>query len=159
MTFAEAMELVAQAFEAIGAVVLLAGLFLAVGLAVRSLRRFAEWHEAYTVLRRSFGGVILLGLEILVAADLVRTVAVEPTLENVVILGAIVLIRTVLSFSLEIEIEGVAPWRRAAMSGAGHIARAVESSGGRSDPALTTPAPCNPGSPEGHRHGLPQEQA
>ena len=132
MTFAGVMEHVAQAFEAIGAFVLLVGLFLAVGLAVRAFRRFGDWPEAYKVLRRSFGGVILLGLEILVAADLVRTVAVEPTVENVVILGAIVLIRTVLSFSLEIEIEGVAPWRRAAMSGAGHIARAVERSGGRS---------------------------
>jgi uncharacterized membrane protein len=132
MTFAEAMEHVAQIFEAIGAVVLLAGLALALGLAVRSLRRSADWQKAYTVLRRSFGGVILLGLEILVAADLVRTVAVEPTVENVLILGAIVLIRTVLSFSLEVEIEGVAPWRRATMSGAGHIARAVERSGGRS---------------------------
>jgi hypothetical protein len=70
-----------------------------------------------------------LGLEILVAADLVRTVAVEPTMENVVILGLIVLIRTVLSFSLEIEIEGVAPWRRAGMTGAGHIARAAENAG------------------------------
>ena len=128
------MERVAQAFEAIGAGVLLAGLFLAVGLAFRSMRRSADWEEAYKVLRRSFGGVILLGLEILVAADLVRTVAVEPTAENVLILGAIVLIRTVLSFSLEVEIEGVAPWRRAAMSGAGHIARAVERSGRRSDP-------------------------
>ena len=64
------------------------------------------------MLRDAFGNVILLGLEILVAADLVRTVAVAPTIENVVILGVIVLIRTVLSFSLEIEIEGVAPWRR-----------------------------------------------
>src|SRR5687767_15555439 len=134
MTFSEVMERVTQAFEAIGAFVLLVGLFLAVGLAVRAFRRFGDWPEAYQVLRRSFGGVILLGLEILVAADLVRTVAVEPTVENVLILGAIVLIRTVLSFSLEIEIEGVAPWRRAAMSGVGHIARAVESSGGRSDP-------------------------
>ena len=132
MTFTEVMERVAQAFEAIGAFVLLVGLFLAVGLAVRAFRQFGDWPEAYRVLRRSFGGVILLGLEILVAADLVRTVAVEPTMENVLILGAIVLIRTVLSFSLEIEIEGVAPWRRAAKSGAGHNARAVERSGGRS---------------------------
>jgi uncharacterized membrane protein len=149
MTIAEALEHVAQAFEAIGAVVLLAGLFLAVGLAVRAQRRFADWQKAYKVLRRSFGGVILLGLEILVAADLLRTIAVEPTVENVVILGAIVLIRTVLSFSLEIEIEGVAPWRRAAMSGAGHIARAVESSGGRSDPAHRPHrSRALPGSPE-----------
>jgi uncharacterized membrane protein len=135
MTFAAAMERVAQAFEAIGAIVLLGGLCLAVGLAVRVVRRAGDWQEAYRVLRRSFGGVILLGLEILVAADLVRTVAVDSTLENVLILGAIVLIRTVLSFSLEIEIEGVAPWRRLAVSGAGHIVEAVERSGGASRPA------------------------
>ena len=72
------------------------------------------------MLRNSFGNVILLGLEILVAADLVRTVAVAPTVENVVILGVIVLIRTLLSFSLEIEIEGVAPWRRALTTGTRH---------------------------------------
>jgi uncharacterized membrane protein len=134
MTFAEAMGRVAQAFEAIGAFVLLTGLFLAMGLAVRTLRRSRDGRQAYTILRQSFGGVILLGLEILVAADLVRTVAVEPTLDNVVILGVIVLIRTMLSFSLEVEIEGVAPWRRASMSGAAHIARAVQTAGRPADP-------------------------
>ncbi len=136
MTFTEAMEIVAQLFEAIGALVLLAGLLLALGLASRVLRRSHDGQEAYRVLRRSFGGVILLGLEILVAADLVRTVAVEPTWDNVVILGVIVLIRTVLSFSLTIEIEGVAPWRRAATSGAAHIRRAVETADGRIDPGV-----------------------
>jgi uncharacterized membrane protein len=134
MTFSEGMERVAQGFEAMGAAVLLGGLFLAVGLAVRVLRRAGDWQEAYKVLRRSFGGVILLGLEILVAADLVRTVAVESTLDNVLILGAIVLIRTVLSFSLEVEIEGVAPWRRAALTGAGRIAQEVRSAGDAADP-------------------------
>ena len=136
MTFTEAMEIVAQVFEAIGALVLLAGLLLALGLAARVLRRSGNGQEAYRVLRRSFGGVILLGLEILVAADLVRTVAVEPTWDNVVILGVIVLIRTVLSFSLTIEIEGVAPWRRAATSGAAHLRRAVETADGRVDPRV-----------------------
>ncbi len=53
-----------------------------------------------------------MGLEILVAADLIRTVAVDPTMENVLVLGLIVLIRTFLSFSLEIEIEGIVPWKR-----------------------------------------------
>jgi uncharacterized membrane protein len=134
VTFAGAMERVAQAFEVIGAIVLLLGLFVSVGLAVRSLHRSQSRKQAYTVLRQSFGGVILLGLEILVAADLVRTVSVEPTLDNVVILGVIVLIRTILSFSLEIEIEGVVPWRRAGMSGAGRIARAAERAGGPVDP-------------------------
>jgi uncharacterized membrane protein len=140
MTFAGVMEHVAQAFEAIGAFVLLVGLFLAVGLAVRAFRRFGDWPEAYQVLRRSFGGVILLGLEILVAADLVRTVAVRPTLENVVILGLIVLIRTVLSFSLEIEIQGVAPWRRAATSGGVHVARAVQNARRPADAGPVSPS-------------------
>jgi uncharacterized membrane protein len=128
------MERMAQTFEVIGAIVLLFGLFVSVGLAVRSLRRSQNGKQAYAVLRQSFGGVILLGLEILVAADLVRTVSVEPTLDNVAILGAIVLIRTILSFSLEVEIEGVVPWRRAGMSGAGRIARAAERAGGPADP-------------------------
>jgi hypothetical protein len=60
---------------------------------------------------------VLLGLEILVAADLIRTVAVAPTLDNVLVLGMIVLIRTFLSFLLEIEIDGILPWRRATGSG------------------------------------------
>ena len=123
------MEHVAQAFEAIGAAVLLLGLFVSVALAVRTMRRSADGPRAYQVLRQSFGGVILLGLEILVAADLVRTVAVAPTLQNVVTLGVIVVIRTILSFSIEVEIEGVAPWRRAALSGGAHIARAARRSG------------------------------
>jgi uncharacterized membrane protein len=59
-----------------------------------------------------FGRSILLGLEFLVAADIIRTVAVEPSLGNVGVLGLIVLIRTFLSFSLEVEIDGVWPWHR-----------------------------------------------
>ncbi|MGZ4614548.1 MAG: DUF1622 domain-containing protein [Actinomycetes bacterium] len=128
------MDHVAQVFEAIGAAVLLAGLVVSVGLAVRSLRRSGDGRRAYRVLRESFGGVILLGLEILVAADLVRTVAVAPTLDNVRILGLIVLIRTFLSFSLEIEIEGVAPWRRAMLSGSSHIAQAARRSSTPDEP-------------------------
>jgi hypothetical protein len=77
------------------------------------------------VLRQAFGGALLLALEILVAADLIRTIAVSPTLDNVLILGLIVLIRTLLSFSLEVEIEGVWPWRRALASGAGPVMQAT----------------------------------
>ena len=125
MTFTETMDHIAQLFEAIGAVVLLGGLFLSAALSARALRRSGDGALAYQVLRESFGGVILMGLEILVAADLIRTVAVAPTLLNVATLGLIVLIRTFLSFSLEIEIEGVAPWRRAATSGSRHVLRAA----------------------------------
>jgi hypothetical protein len=69
-------------------------------------------------------------LEVLVAGDLIRTVAVDPTMNNVIILGVIVLIRTFLSFSLEIEIEGTLPWKRAlTQSGVSVIADAVKKSG------------------------------
>ena len=129
MTFIGLMERAAQLFELIGAAVLLLGLFVSAGLGVRSLRRSGSGARAYQILRQAFGGVILLGREVLVAADLVRTVAVAPTMENVLVLGAIVLIRTILSFSIEVEIEGVAPWRRAAQSGAAHLARAARRSG------------------------------
>jgi uncharacterized membrane protein len=125
MTFNEAMERAAQGFEVVGALVLMIGLFVSIGLGIRIFWGTKDGGLAYRALRESFGGVILLGLEVLVAADLVRTVAVETTLESVVVLGGIVLIRTVLSFSLETEIEGVAPWRRAAMSGAGRVRRAA----------------------------------
>jgi uncharacterized membrane protein len=94
-------------------------------LALRVWQRSRNGTRAYQALRRSIGGVLLLGLEVLVAADLVHTVAIEPTLENVAVLGLIVVIRTVLSFSLEIEIEGMPPWRRAAMSGATHVTSAA----------------------------------
>src|SRR5512141_946843 len=116
MHFAEVMEQVARVFEAIGAAVLLVGLFWAAVVSINVWRRSGDGSRAYATLRRSIGAVLLLGLEVLVAADLVHTVAVEPTLENVAVLGLIVVIRTILSFSLEIEIEGMPPWRRAAMS-------------------------------------------
>ena len=125
MSFTKVMEHAAQAFEAVGVLVLVVGLLWSLGLAATVWRRSGEGRAGYVALRESFGGVLLLGLEILVAADLIRTVAVAPTLENVGVLGLIVLIRTFLSFSLEIEIEGVPPWRRAARSGAGRVARAA----------------------------------
>jgi uncharacterized membrane protein len=124
-TLTESMEHVAEFFEIIGALILVVGLLVATGLALRSMIRFRDATEAYRVLRQAFGGAILLGLEVLVAADLVRTVAVAPTLENVITLGIIVLIRTVLSFSLEIEIEGVPPWRRALVSGGRYLFEAA----------------------------------
>src|SRR3954452_19600103 len=128
------MEHVAQVFEVIGAAVLLIGLFVSAWFGLSVLRKTEDGRRAYLVLRQSFGGVILLGLEILVAADLVRTVAVQPTLESVGVLGLIVVIRTVLSFSLETEIEGIAPWRRPTLSGAGHVVRAARTAAGPSPP-------------------------
>ena len=75
--------------------------------------------------RRMLGRAILTGLELLVAADIIRTVAIDPTLESVAILGLIVIIRTFLSFSLEVEIYGRLPWqKRAPKAGSGQPAEA-----------------------------------
>jgi uncharacterized membrane protein len=125
-TFSMAMDHVAQAFEALGALILVVGVLWSVVLAVLAWRRPGTPRQAYNALRQAFGGTLLLALEILVAADLIRTVAVAPTLDNVLVLGLIVLIRTFLSFSLEIEIEGVVPWRRALVSGAGVVKQATQ---------------------------------
>jgi uncharacterized membrane protein len=111
-TFTSVMNRVAEGFEALGAAILIAGVVWSFILAAAAARRPGASAEPYRVLRQTVGGTLLLGLEILVAADLVRTVAVAPTLDNVLVLGLIVVIRTFLSFSLETEIEGTAPWRR-----------------------------------------------
>ncbi|HSU37191.1 MAG TPA: DUF1622 domain-containing protein, partial [Propionibacteriaceae bacterium] len=92
LTFTESMESVARFFEVVGAVVLVTGLALSAGLAIRSLSRTRDPQVAYRVLRRSFGGAIILGVEVLVAADLVRTVAIAPTIDNALSLAIIVLI-------------------------------------------------------------------
>ena len=152
--FVALMDTVARGFEAVGALVLVVGFVWSLALAVHVWSRTGSGSSGYRILRRSFGGTILLGLEVLVAADLVRTVAIEPNLENVSVLGLIVLIRTFLSFSLEIEIEGVAPWRRALMSGARHIsgATATATAGGptttAADPTVS-PTALPPTGPEG----------
>jgi uncharacterized membrane protein len=121
------MDHVAQGFEALGAAILVVGVVWSFVLAAVAARRSGWSARTYLVLRQAFGGTLLLGLEVLVAADLLRTVAVAPTLANVYVLGLIVVIRTFLSFSLETEIEGVAPWRRALVGGAGTIRRAAAS--------------------------------
>ncbi len=130
MSFTEAMDHVAKVFEVIGAAVLVLGLLLSLTLAGHVWWRTRHGRAGYQTLRETFGGVLLLGIEVLVAADLIRTVAVEPTVMNVAILGMIVLIRTFLSFSLEIEIEGVPPWRRRLVGGGRYLSEAVSRAAG-----------------------------
>ena len=129
-TYTTLMTNVAQAFELVAAGILVVGLLLTAYLAIRAGRREHDGKVAYRVARQAFGGVILLGLEVLVAGDLIRTVAIAPTLENVAVLGLIVLIRTFLSFSLEIEIEGVPPWRKGLVSGATIVKKAAGTASG-----------------------------
>ena len=124
MTFTEVMDRVALAFEVVVAVELVVGLGWSVVLGVIVWRRTRNGPATYQALRQCFGNAVLLGLELLVAADLVRTLAVQPTLDELAALGLFVLIRTFLSFALETEIHGVAPWRRWQVSGATRMAEA-----------------------------------
>src|ERR1700760_3906228 len=126
-TFTKLMEHVAQGFEALGAAILVVGVIWSFVLAAVVVRRSGWSAKAYLVLRQAFGGTLLLRLEILVAADLVRTVAVAPALDNVLVLGLIVVIRTFLSFSLDPETEVVPPGGGAMTGGAGTIRRAAAS--------------------------------
>jgi uncharacterized membrane protein len=119
----EIFETVARVFEFVGVGAMAVGIVVAAMLAVRSLTRSRDGKIAFKTLRDSIGLVILLGLEILVAADLVRTVTSTPSLPDALALGIIVLIRTVLSFSLQTEIEGVAPWKRALLTSPQLMAR------------------------------------
>ena len=108
------MDDIARGVEWIGVAIIVVALVLSAVRAVIALRRGVAGTEVYSGVRAYFGRGILLGLEALVAADLIRTVAVEPTLDNVLVLALIVLVRTLLSFSLDVEIEGVLPWRKRA---------------------------------------------
>jgi uncharacterized membrane protein len=106
--------------ERSGNVVVNAGVLLMVGgslaatvlFAGRVLRSSTPWDSAYSRYRKDLGQAILLGLEVLVIGDIVETVAFDPTAESVAVLAGIVLIRTFLSFSIDIELEGRWPWAR-----------------------------------------------
>jgi uncharacterized membrane protein len=114
VTFEETMEQVVKGFEIAGVIVLVAGSVVAFGRFANDLFR-RSIVEAYRGARQSVGRAILLGLEILIIADIVETITIDPSLESTVALGVIVLVRTFLSFSIEVELEGVVPWRRSAM--------------------------------------------
>ena len=108
------MHLAVRAFEAVGVLVLIVGSLAAVVIAAGDVRRRAP---AYKSFRRNLGRVIILGLEILIVADIVTTITIAPTPASAITLGIVVLVRTFLSFSLEVELDGVLPWRRAALAG------------------------------------------
>jgi uncharacterized membrane protein len=109
--FTQVMDLISRGFEIAGVSIIVIGLFVAVGRAGTRVRQ-AEFGIAYEVIRATFGRAVLLGLEVLVAADIIRTVAVAPTLANLQVLAFLVAIRTFLSWSLDVEIDGRWPWQR-----------------------------------------------
>lgn len=112
-----AIRTMGTAVEVGGVAMLVLTALIATLLLFRDWRRAGRFAPAYTGYRRNLGRGILLGLEFLVIGDIIGTVAVKPTYENLGVLGLIVLIRTFLSFSLEVEIEGRLPWRAAQADG------------------------------------------
>ena len=116
MSFSSVMETFVRGFEVAGVAVLAIGSLWALvraGLAFWRGERVTVYEQA----RQQIGRSILLGLEILIIADIVQTITVTSTVESAVTLGLIVLVRTFLSFSLEIELEGVLPWHRSKVEG------------------------------------------
>jgi uncharacterized membrane protein len=104
------MDLVGTAIDGIGVFVIIGGALVATArLVIHRQQRTGNYYSLY---RQDVGRAILLGLEFLIAGDIIRTVVVAPTMQNVLVLGLIVLIRTFLSLSLQLEIEGKLPWRR-----------------------------------------------
>ncbi len=104
--FADTVEQVGKVIDWVGVAVIVVGLLLATVLFVRHAFQRRRFDESYRLYRQRVGKAILLGLEFLVAADIIRTVAVSPTFRSVGVLAVIVLVRTFLSFTLEVELEG-----------------------------------------------------
>jgi len=103
------IEYIAKGMEAIGVLIIAVGGIIAISRFLIS--QLKDNDHLYVRLRQELGKAILLGLEVLVAADIIATVVTEPTLERVITLGVIVIIRTFLSLSLQVEIEGKFPWQ------------------------------------------------
>jgi uncharacterized membrane protein len=114
MSFHEVVENVGKVVDAAGVVLIILGILVATWVAAVRRAGGGDGGETLRRYRRGIGSAILLGLEVLVAADIIRTVAVQPSFESAGVLAVIVAIRTFLSFSLEVELEGRWPWQRGA---------------------------------------------
>jgi uncharacterized membrane protein len=110
MAFVEIVETTGKVIDGVGVAVIVVGAVIAAAATVVKVR--GNDSDTYDTFRRRLGRSILLGLEFLVAADIIRTVAVTPTGESVAVLAGIVAIRTFLSFSLQVEMTGSWPWQR-----------------------------------------------
>lgn len=112
MEFQEVVEWLGQFIEGIGVAIIVVGVLVPLAIAGRRVvDRRHQRAEIYLRLRRQVGRAILLGLEVLVAGDIIRTVATDPSFTSVGVLAIIVAIRTFLSFTLEMEVTGRWPWQ------------------------------------------------
>jgi uncharacterized membrane protein len=123
------VNVIVQAIEIAGIAVIVLGGLIATFWFLRELWRTRAPEPSFHAYRGNLGRGILLGLEFLVAADIIGTVAIDPTLQSLAVLAGIVLIRTFLSFSLDVEIEGHWPWRRSTVSAPPDRANRADQSG------------------------------
>jgi uncharacterized membrane protein len=120
MHFEDVMNTIVRAFEALGVAILVVGTVIAFSRYLLDLLHDADRRAAFVALRSQLGRSILLGLEVLVAADIVRTIVEVPSLQSALSLGIIVLVRIALSFAIDVEIDGVAPWKKGPPPEPGH---------------------------------------
>ena len=112
MSYEETVHDVVRVVEAVGASIMVFGGLVVFAVYVPRMLSPAKRPGSYEALRRQLGRCILVGLEVLIVADIVQTIIVEQTIESVVVLGVIVVVRILLSFSLEVEMDGIWPWNR-----------------------------------------------
>jgi uncharacterized membrane protein len=112
MSYEETVHDVVKVVEAVGASIMVFGGLVVFAVYVPRMLSPAKRPGSYEALRRQLGRCILVGLEVLIVADIVQTIIVEQTIESVVVLGVIVIVRILLSFSLEVEMDGIWPWNR-----------------------------------------------
>ncbi len=110
MNFFTVMQYVGDGIDAFGVMIIILGCIGATAIFTRMSLR-TSMGAAYTPYRQNVGRAILLGLEFLVAGDIVRTVAVSPSLLNIAVLAGIIIIRTILSMTLQLEVDGRWPWQ------------------------------------------------
>jgi uncharacterized membrane protein len=112
MSYEETVHDAVKVVEAVGASIMVFGGLVVFAIYIPRMLSPAKRPGSYEALRRQLGRCILLGLEVLIVADIVLTIIVEQTIESVVVLGVIVIVRILLSFSLEVEMDGIWPWDR-----------------------------------------------
>lgn len=109
--FKSAVDAISKVIDGVGVLVVVIGLLVATVVFLLAVRAASDRTVTYRDYRRQIGRAILLGLEFLVAADIIRTVAVDPSFRSVGVLAVIVAVRTFLSFTLDVELEGRWPWQ------------------------------------------------
>lgn len=113
------LRVVIAVIELAGVAVIVLAAVVATAIYIRGGFAEGAWATGFQPFRATLGRGILLGLEFLIAADIIRTITLDPTIDSLIVLGGIVLVRTFLSLSLQVEIDGRWPWQPPRETGKG----------------------------------------